>query len=512
MTDLKLLSDAQMQQFLAHGYLCLKTELPPSFHDAIYARFDEIIGQDAPISPGNNLLPYVPDLTAVFEDANVKGALTSVLGKDYVMHPHRALHNNMPGTDAQTTHKDSYWGYTRRVRNHRPRWVMIMYVPQETPVERGPTGVIPGSQYQLQNPDQTIMPEVPGALEKGGFLLIHYDVWHHKMKNFTDLKRFMMKFEFIRMQPPAEPSWDHQDKSWTLQSLPGIDLTPVWQRQWSWLSGARLPDDDLSEAAVSDALANISNTDRSRRLEGVNMLARDPKAVAAHLDILGGLLSDPFEPVAIDAAYGMARVGADAIPALAQAMRDGDGVEPNVNRSSERGEAAAAGQVTRSASYGMVEIGKAAIPALLDLLQGGQQRVRTHACFALGEIEVADTAVMDALVEATQDAEPRVRINAVEALGLKPGTPASIQALTAALKDEDDQMRFSAAFSLAQLGPVAQPAVPALKMALSDTNRYVPGYAVEALERIGTPDALATLVPYLKTARWCPKTTPASTY
>ena len=38
-----------------------------------------------------------------------------------------------------------YWGYLRRVRNHRCRWAMIMYVPQATPLERGPTGVVPGS-------------------------------------------------------------------------------------------------------------------------------------------------------------------------------------------------------------------------------------------------------------------------------------------------------------------------------------------------------------------------------
>jgi len=46
----------------------------------------------------------------------------------------------------QAWHHDTYWGYLRKVRNHRPWWVMIMYMPQETPLERGPTGVLPGSQ------------------------------------------------------------------------------------------------------------------------------------------------------------------------------------------------------------------------------------------------------------------------------------------------------------------------------------------------------------------------------
>ena len=93
MTSLKLLTDAQMQRFLAHGYLCLRTELPDSFHRAIWERFDTLIG----INPGNNLLPAVPELNQIFADPFVRGALTSVVGPDNVMHPHRALHNKCPG-------------------------------------------------------------------------------------------------------------------------------------------------------------------------------------------------------------------------------------------------------------------------------------------------------------------------------------------------------------------------------------------------------------------------------
>src|SRR5215469_16314537 len=239
MTPPKLLTDAQMQRFVGHGYLCLRTELPDSFDQGIFERFDALIGAEANLNPGNNLLPAVPDLDRVFADPVVRGALTSVVGPDYVMHPHRALHANPPGSEAQRIHKDSYWGYLRHVRNHRCRWAMIMYVPQATPLERGPTGVIPGSQYQSQRPDETLMTEVAGCLETGGFLLIHYDIWHRKMKNFTNDKRFMMKFEFIRMHEPDAPSWDHADPAWRLDEVPGLDLSAVWRRHWDWHRGAR---------------------------------------------------------------------------------------------------------------------------------------------------------------------------------------------------------------------------------------------------------------------------------
>ena len=154
-----------------------------------------------------------------------------------------------------------------------------------------------------------------------------------------------------------------------------------------------------------------------------------------------------------------------------------------------------------------------AVPGLLDILSNGAgSRARKLAAFALGEIAGTGTEVIEALCRATQDPSAAVRINAIEALGLKPASPSSVAALSRAIKDPDPQARFSAALSLAQIGPAAEAAVPALQDALYDENRYVPGYAVEALERIATPGAIRALLPFLKTARWCPHTSPASIY
>src|SRR5260370_26220494 len=108
-----------MQRFVAHGYLLLQTQLPESFHQRIFERFDALVGDEAKLNPGNNLLPAVPELTPIFADPVVRGALTSVVGPDYVMHPHRPLHNQIPASEAPPPPKDSYWGYLRRVRNHR---------------------------------------------------------------------------------------------------------------------------------------------------------------------------------------------------------------------------------------------------------------------------------------------------------------------------------------------------------------------------------------------------------
>jgi HEAT repeat protein len=509
MTVPKLLTDDQMQRFIAHGYLCLRTELPDAFHRGIWNRFNALIGDGADLNPGNNLLPSVPELNEVFADPIVRGALTSVVGPHYAMHPHRALHNNLPGSDAQRVHRDSYWGYLRRVRNHRGRWAMIMYVPQATPLERGPTGVIPGSQYQAQRPDEALMPEVAGCLETGGFLLIHYDIWHRKMKNFTQDRRFMMKFEFVRMTEPNSPSWNHADAEWRLNDLPGLDLSAVWRRQWNWLRGAPGQDEAIDRFDAAD----LADRDPSKRLAAVNLMARNGAAVRDNLSELAALLRAPLEPVAVDAAYAMASAGSDAVELLLDAIRDDAEDDTDPERGPDDGSRASVGIPARSAAYGLCEIGVPSVPGLLDILANGiGSRSRKLAAFALGEIVGTGALVTDALCRATADAAAAVRINAVEALGLKPATPRSIAALSRAITDSDAQVRFSAALSLAQIGPAAEAAVPALQDALHDENRYVPGYAVEALERIGTPEAMRALLPFLKAARWCPHTSPASIY
>ncbi len=510
MTAPVLLTDDEMQRFIAHGYLLLKTRLPESFHQNIYERFDKLIGIDAKLNPGNNLLPAVPELNQVFADPVVRGALTSVVGPDYVMHPHRALHNNPPGSDAQRLHKDSYWGYLRRVRNHRSRWVMIMYVPQATPLEHGPTGVVPGSQYQMQRPDESVMPEVAGCLDAGGFLLIHYDIWHRKMKNLTANKRFMMKFEFIRMHEPKQASWDHQDPAWRLADLPGIDLSAVWRRQWNWLRGA--PNEAETNQVPGDVAATFEGSDRGASLQSINAIAANPGLVRARLPQLAAALHNEFEPIAVDAAYAMAGAGEAALPLLLEAIGRDNGADPEENRSSHDGSQPDPVRAARCAAYGLAEIGLPSVPALLDMLATGVAHARKLAAFALGEIAMTGPEVTTALCSATTDAAVTVRINAVEALGLKPATPSSVTALSVAIKDVDPQVRFSAALALAQIGPEAEAAVPALQEALSDQNRYVPGYAVEALERIASPDAMRALLSYLKSSRWCSHTSPGSIY
>ena len=431
------------------------------------------------------------------------------------MHPHRVLHDNPPGSEQQVWHHDSYWGYKRKVHNHHPWWVMIMYYPQDIFKEIGPTGVIPGSHCIAQRLEDIEQLGKSAAGPAGTCMMIHYDIWHRKMKNLTDLKRFMVKFEFMRMQRPGDITWDSQGGEWSdPEQAPDYAMTPMWRAHWHWISGRDLaPAQGESTGALDDALRGLDAEDNHSRARAVCDIAALGKAALPAIDQLIDLLGDDSEVVGLNAAYTLAALGEPAIDPLVAAMRGNDGINVDDARCFiDEGEKSELEMIARNAAHGLAAIGVPAQAALLECAANGAPRMRKYACFALGELDSDDDAVIDALIVGCRDDDPAVRLNAVEALGLKKGTRKAALALAAALSDEDDEVRFNAGLALARLGPAADAAVPALKQALSDGNRYVANYAVEALDRIGTPEAHAVLIPFLRIARWCPLTDRSSLF
>ena len=114
-------------------------------------------------------------------------------------------------------------------------------------------------------------------------------------------------------------------------------------------------------------------------------------------------------------------------------------------------------------------------------------------------------------MRALQDWDVHVRIAAAEAIGLTPVSRRAVLGLVKAMKHKESEVRFDAALSLLRFAAQGKNAdmkvaVPTLIEGLDDSNRYVSAYCAEALERIGTPEALRGLLPFLRTARWCAHT------
>lgn len=459
-----LFDDEKMRDFLVHGYCVLQVDFPQSFHEGIYEKTRALLERDG--NPGNNVLPRIPEVQKVFDHPAVRGALVSLLGPSYIMHVHRFPHVNGPGSEGGGWHKDSYWGY-RKVRDHHPRWVMAMYYPQDVPLERGPTGTIPGSQYfesrvpalptgEALDPEGIGLPAVGAA---GTVILIHFDLWHRAFPNRSDQTRFMFKFQFTRMEEPVRACWNRTGDEIPLNGLSGHPRSPLWRQMWRWLCA-----DPTWETAG------------------------DPSALAA-------ALRDDSEEIRLSAAYTLGGLGAAGRDALREGLYD------------------ARADVQREAGYGLATAGPEALPDLIQALQAQNERTRGYAVYALGDRGAHAGDAVPALAALADDPSEFVRRNLADALGqIRRQAPMAVPALIHLLEDADAQTRFNAAYGLARLGSEAAAAAPALAEALADDNRYVRGHAAIALERIGTPEALRLLLHHLQATRWCPITTRESAF
>ena len=490
-----LFTDEQMREFLTNGFVIIKPDLPKSIHDTIYQKLDEVVDMDG--NPGNNLLPRVPEIQDVFNHPTVRGAFTSVIGPNYMMHPHRHPHTNRSGSSGGGWHKDSYWGYGK-VRNHRTWWAMVFYYPQDTPVEIGPTAVMPGSPYYLSRQQDSSETKFSAVGEAGTMAIIHYDLWHQATANQTDLTRYMLKFEFIRMKPPTIPTWNNQDTDWCPPSDSQLlnDQSIMWQHLWNWSSG-RSEDKTVASATeveIRQWITALRIGTQPERMEAANHLGTLGRNGSEAITTLIQSLNDPSEPVGLNAAYALGAIGEESIEPLTNALQDENET------------------IRRHAAYALTAVGSGVEERVTELLNHKSADTRGYAAYVLGEIDAVDS--VPNLVSLLDDESVNIRRNVVEALGLIQGnTDTSVRALAKALvKDEDKQTRFTAALSLARIGPAAEEAVPALKDALKDNDRYVRGYGVEALKYIGTPEAKSVLIDHLMTMRWCTSTNKASTF
>ena len=456
------LSDGALRQFVRDGYVTVQTGLPRAFHEDVRRRLQEVFDEEG--NPGNNILPRVPELQRVVDDPAVRGALTSILGPTFVAHPHRHCHLNLPGSEGQRLHKDTLdFSGDKQPPHHRPRWAIAFYYPQDVTDDMGPTGIAPGTQYFLERPDARAYPETTARGPAGTVTIVHFDIWHRGTPNRSATPRYMVKFEFGRMDEPAA---------------------------------------DGAGAAGRGP----------RRLPGGAVVV--PRRLAARAP--AGVLRGPAERPGAGRTGGAGRAGGS--PARrGRGDPAGRGVRPGGRRGAGRGPAGrrpARRPGRRQALRRLrTERRRGAGGGGPERAGAGPGRGTARAAVdALGDMG-SPAAPAAGLARALRDESPWVRRQAAEALGTI-GTPAggAVEALAGALRDETPFVRFNAATALARIGPPAAGAVPDLERTLGDPDRYARGWAALALRRIGTPEATGVLLDHLMMARWCPSTTPKSRY
>ena len=477
--SIQLLSDEEVQRFIVDGCLTVQADYPPSFHAGIRDQIEAVFAEEG--NPGNNILPRVPQIGRVFEHPNVQGALTSLLGPDYILNPHRHCHLNPPGRSGQQWHKDCYV-YDHNLRHPRFYWVLAFYFPQDTTEDMGPSGVLPGMQIyktiSAVDPEQTQEEARAFCGPAGTVALIHFDSWHRATENVSTKNRYMLKFQFARTREPEKPTWDHQSRAWS----PGMeDRHPAISRDvWYWLCGKPKKKQQPPKGDLKNLLSVLKRGSECERL---------------------------------DAAYGLAEFGAPAVPELVAAMREEALATIAETEAKTPDNAHGTNPTSGCAALALASIGEPAAGALAGILSDEHWWVRAVAAQVLGRLGASAMEAEPALRKAMSDRHWWVRRNALEALSaIGVFSDELIADLTDALGDEDYRVRRNAALTLAKSGEAGCIALEALREMLEDDNRYNRFYAAYGLKQVGTPDARAILLRALFNSRWCSITTKDNIY
>ncbi|MDA1298551.1 MAG: HEAT repeat domain-containing protein [Proteobacteria bacterium] len=464
-----------LRGFVEDGVVTMPSSLEEDTHTSLYESTKRLFGsmRDG-FNPHNNVLPMLPKLWDVLDDPHLQAALSTILGDNYLIHPHRHPHIT-PSTPDRTApammqhfHKDGH-AVKPRPRHREPWWLILFYYPQAVSMEYGPTGVLKGTHVlpgltrgpinpkvlpeissegnELRLDDNYVQPRVtPMTCSAGTLALCHFDIGHGAMLNVTEDYRWAIKFVVMRTERPS------QGERLTIPTD-----TPISRHLVSWLG--HNPGEKRSAMALSDWHSDIGGDDPLNRVNALyssHVVDKQSKV----RDILMKEISAHKWDEASDRVLDYA----DASNALAL-IEDKSPIN--------------------------------------DLLASDRNEDLVNGCFAAGQS--GEPAFAGPLVRLLQHSNLFVQRHAMSALGLLAGGDQRGAVVTAlgdiAHNDEDWDIRLYAVQALIRMGRTSD-LIEILKPVAQDPNTYVNAFAMEQLCRIDHPAAREAVLEPLRRQRW----------
>ncbi len=240
------LSDSQVLEFCREGHLLLRGVVP----DEINQRTCDYLEGKIPANPC-----FIPagmtqaDLerirasrepsTVFLEDwfiqhvllnPQVTGAIRSLLGKNVGLPVLVSHHKSQCPAPAQNWHQDA-----DHVFGPELNFVEVFYFPQDTPVELGPTELVPGTHI---GPSQGTGGE--GIMSDGpaGTLGIHHQsILHRRAASTATGRRHMLKYSYWRSTPPQRDWIVEADFDFHTAYYGGHILARYAAHMFYWLCG-----------------------------------------------------------------------------------------------------------------------------------------------------------------------------------------------------------------------------------------------------------------------------------
>ena len=248
------LSDTQVLEFCHQGYLMLEHVVPDEINQQVasYISAHPYQSGDGGEFEDDKLLRETWFVENVILNPQAAGAVRSLLGKNSALPTWMYNHQSTRPKSAQRWHRDGCSRYCQSI-NH----LQVFYYPQDTPLELGPTELLPGSHFRFNlTPYMGHYGNIKGAVHTvapaGTIFLTAYSIWHRRGASTAEGIRNMLKYLYWRMEPPRrnwinDPDFDCGDLNNFENDLykdrpvqPGQDQFHHWHdvvKMFHWLSG-----------------------------------------------------------------------------------------------------------------------------------------------------------------------------------------------------------------------------------------------------------------------------------
>jgi len=193
------LDDNQVLEFCKNGFLMLEGVVPEEINERVRAHFGT--AETIPQSP--SILSEDWFVENVVLNPHVTGAVRSLLGKNFVLPNQLAVHRNRAPFAGQRWHRD---GNAPKF-NIELNYVQTMYLPQDVPLEMGPTEMLPGSHFLFSEGGQmghygNIKGSYKAVAPAGSVYMHEYGLWHRGSRSTGTGIRDMLKYTYWRSSPP----------------------------------------------------------------------------------------------------------------------------------------------------------------------------------------------------------------------------------------------------------------------------------------------------------------------
>ena len=202
------LTDSQVLEFCKTGYLMFEGVVPDEINRKAMEYCDQY-----PVPEPRGILQEDWFVEHVIINPIVAGVLRSLLGADFHLPIKMANHRiDCPMTEEKEVqefpvmsgvwHVDGNYRYTPELN-----FLQVFYYPQDTPLEMGPTQIVPGS-HLIRNKGKFmfhldgIRGAIPTAAPAGSIFITVYHIWHRRGPSTASGIRNLLKYFYWRTTPP----------------------------------------------------------------------------------------------------------------------------------------------------------------------------------------------------------------------------------------------------------------------------------------------------------------------